>query len=319
MLLPTYARLLGLLIGAQLQCDIKTATPLAHIGFGRIERMRLTALPRGFGNRTPLPMQAASISGIDVELGWKAPALLLVPYWIIFRPTLLPLLLIAWLKLPNSGRGFLDWDGSVEASSLNRGAWKRLLGLVLDGIGRNSLPGMLATLNPADGTYQPMKLPRSVCNGVSVEGSWTGGKLILDGRTVQRRGPSTLVSADGGMTRPIVDELQGPLDYTLRLGLKTGVVESDGTVLVDAIKRGRARSCLVWDNPELKLSLGDGPLARLLPQLWVPVAASCCVPLPRNVELLRATVSEAGDAVSAGGTLAFGPAAPEEYGLVLRS
>ena len=46
-----------------------------------------------------------------------------------------------------------------------------MLGLVLDGIGRSSLPGLLATLND-DGTQTP--LPRSQCTGVSVA---RGGKL----------------------------------------------------------------------------------------------------------------------------------------------
>ena len=63
------------------------------------------------------------------------------------------------------------------------------------------------------------------------------------------------------------------------------------------------QTCLLWDTPELQLSLGEGPLARLLPQIWVPVGATSGVLLPRNVRLSKALVSEAGDAVSAAGEL----------------
>ena len=68
----------------------------------------------------------------------------------------------------------------------------------------------------------------------------------------------------------------GPLDYTARMGLRPGSIQRDGTVMDQPAAAG-ARSCLIWESPELKLSLGDGPLARLVPPLWVPVAASCCV------------------------------------------
>ena len=44
---------------------------------------------------------------------------------------------------------------------------------------------------------------------------------------------------------------------------------------------------------------GDGA------RLWVPVAATCGVVLPRNLALRRAYASEAGDAVSAAGTLSL--------------
>ena len=108
------------------------------------------------------------------------------------------------------------------------------------------------------------------------------------------------------------------------MGVQSGYVDSDGAVLVGAGDGsvGGRRSCLVWESPELRLSLGDGPLTRLLPQLWVPVAASSAVILPRRLELRRALVSEAGDGVSAAGTFSLSPAVADErdgrYALAVR-
>ena len=117
-------------------------------------------------------------------------------------------------------------------------------------------------------------------------------KLVLDG---QLAGSPRLNSG-------------APIDYTLRMGMRAGHVERDGTVASADAYTGGLRSCLTWDSPVLKRSLGDGnPLVRLLPALWVPVLASCGVALPKAVRLRRAVVSEAGDGVSAAGTLALGP------------
>jgi hypothetical protein len=208
-----------------------------------------------------------------------------------------------WLKAPNTGAGVLEWDGFVSAEMLNRGLWRVMLGLVLDGIGRSSLPGILAS---ADSTA---RLPRSSCTGVSVA---RGGKLVLDGRLesfeLDVGGGGVL---DGSMPRGQSSRVrQGPLDYTLRLGLKPSLVQADGTLVERAWTgepqgRGGLRSILVWDMPELKLSLGEGFLAKLLPQLWVPVLSSSGVVLPRSVELERVSASDAGDGVTASGTIAL--------------
>ena len=319
--LSSYARVIGLLIGARVDVDVTPASPLARLGIGRIDNLRLAAVPED-RRAVPFPMQVASVSGSDVTLGWKAPALLLAPFWAVFaRPTLLPFLLLAWLYLPNSGRGSLEWECYIRSGSLERGAWRWMLGLVLDGIGRSSLPGMLATINPDGSTNPYARLPRSVCTGVSVA---KGGKLVLNGQ-LQRFDLQTGTGAPG---------LGGPaamgggppaarveaLDYTLRMGVRAGSVESDGTV-VDLSMRSAAgmKSCLLWDTPELQLSLGDGPLARLLPKLWVPVAASTGVVFPRGLELRTATVSEAGDGVSASGDLALSkPKGEPGYAITLR-
>lgn len=320
MLLPAAARIIGLLIGSRVDVHVSAPkAPFAPLGFGTIDELRLTATASAEARRALLPLQSYSLTGRDVVLGWKAPALLLAPLWIIFaRPTLLPVLLLAYLKLPNTGRGELEFEGFASAAQLNAGLWRVLLGLVLDGIGRSSLPGLLASLN-ADGTPgSTFALPRSVCTGVAVEKQ----KLILNGQLQKfemGREPLLPGSVPGDAT-PVVTEL-GPLDYTLRMGLRPGTVERDGMVmddhggLLDAAN-GR-KSCLIWADPELRLSLGDNPLMRLLPQLWVPVAASCCVALPRQLRLRRATVSAAGDGVSVGGALALAAEGGGEGGYAL--
>ena len=252
--LSSYARLIGLLIGARVEVDVAPAAPLARLGLGRLHTLRLTAVPSDGRGAVPFPMQVASVSGRDVSLGWKAPALLLAPAWVLLaRPILLPLLALAWLRLLNSGRGSLEWECYIRSSSLSRGAWRWMLGLVLDGIGRSSLPGMLATINP-DGTANPnAQLPRSVCTGVSVA---RGGKLVLNGQ-LQRfelatGSPGLSPNAVGGPPAARVEAL----DYTLRMGVRPGLVERDGTV-VDVRMRSAAglKSCLLWDTPELQLSL----------------------------------------------------------------
>ena len=183
---------------------------------------------------------------------------------------------------------------------------------MLDGIGRTSLPGLLATLNP-DGTTTPgAQLPPSTCTGVSIaKGGKDGGKLILDGRLAVRRF-ETVAEPES-------------IDYTLRMGLRAGQAGADGNVVQDEFGQRDLplqpglRSVLLWDAPELKLSLGDGPLARLLPQLWVPVLSASGVVLPPAVELLRSTVSEPGDGVSVAGTLRLGGGEPpESFGLTVR-
>jgi len=261
-----------------------------------------------------LPVQSASIEGSDVVLGWKAPALLLAPLWIVTRPTLLPLLLLAWLRLPNNGRGRLEWEGFVDSRSLNKGLWRFMLGRVLDVIGRASLPAMLATLN-ADGTSSGPARLSSECTGVSIG---KGGKLVLDGR-LQR---FAVAQRPLSSTSPaVVVEEVGPLDYTLRMGLRPGSVESDGTVIDTAGLGGPAgaplRSCLIYAQPELKLSLGSSPLLKLLPSLWVPVAMSSGVALPTSLALSTVSVSDAGDGVSARGFLSLDGRAgegPATYG-----
>ena len=301
-----YARLIGILIGSRVRVEVSSAAdaPLAQFGFGKLTALRLTA-ETSARSGSLLPVNAAVLSASEVALGWKAPALLLAPFWVVFaRPLLLPLLLLAWARLPNNGQGMVEWDLSVDARSLNGGLWRVMLGMVLDDIGKTSLPGMLATINP-DGTSNPNgRLPRSRVTGASVA---RGGKLVLEGQigsgdaVLQPQPPGGPGGGGGGTL------LTGPLDYTLRMGLQPGRVAPDGTVLVgydSSWRAGMARSCLVWETPELRLSLGDGPLARLLPQLWVPVASSSCVVLPRRVQLQRALVTEAGDAVSASGQAA---------------
>lgn len=289
MILRIYARLASVLIGARVDVRVTPAAdaPLAPWGFGQLSSLSLTAVETGGSVRAPLPMQAAAVFGEGVVLGWKAPALLLAPAWLLLRPALLPLLLFAWIRLPNNGDGALAWEGVVDAPSLSRGLWRWLLGLVLDSIARSSLPAVLATASAkADGTVvsETDRLPRSVCTAVALG----DGKLELGGQMASG------LDLSGQMPAGV-----GPLDYTLRLGLRPGMVGDD------------ARSCLMWDTPEVRLSLGDGPLARLLPKLWVPLLATSGIALPRAITLRKALVSTAADGVSAAGTLALRRVRPE--------
>lgn len=284
MLVPTAARLLGLAIGARVDVQLAPAKNalFAPLGFGTLSNIELTATTNSDARWSPLPMDSASLYGSDVALGWKAPALLLAPLWMLtLRPPTLLLLLIAWLRVPNwNGRGNLQYEFYANSRQLNRGLWRWLLGLVLDGIGRTSLPGVLATLN-ADGTSSPYRLPRSTCEGVAVGNR----RLVLDGRLPafeMGREPMPPSGRRTGNQPDVVTEL-GPLDYTLRMGLRPGTVESDGTVLNALGGAPPGRACLIWDTPELKVSLGDSALARLIPPLWVPVVSvrggSNCAPV----------------------------------------
>jgi hypothetical protein len=114
----------------------------------------------------------------------------------------------------------------------------------------------------------------------------------------------------------------GPLDYTLRMGLQPGRIERDGTVRMGIgpmfgapllRPTARTQSCLVWDGPELKLS-EKNILVGAQPKLWVPVASSFCIVLPRRFELRSAVVSDAGDGVSASGMLDLSPPQLDEAG-----
>ena len=117
MILRVYARLASVLIGARVDVRVTPAAdaPLAPWGFGQLSSRSLTAGETGGSVRAPLPMQAAAVFGEGVVLGWKAPALLLAPAWLLLRPALLPLLLFAWIRLPNNGDGALAWEGVVDA------------------------------------------------------------------------------------------------------------------------------------------------------------------------------------------------------------
>ena len=132
---PAFARILGLLIGARVDVRVEplATAPFGPLGFGRLASVRLEAeaVPSGRGSAAAiLPIQSASLSGEDVQLGWKLPALLLTPLWMVFSPRLLPVLLVIYLQAPNTGAGSLRWEGFASAEDLNRGAWRWLLGRV---------------------------------------------------------------------------------------------------------------------------------------------------------------------------------------------
>ena len=95
-----------------------------------------------------------TLEGENVQFGWKAPALLLAPFWLLIAPRLLPLLLAAWLAAPaGPTTGLLFFDALVRERDLARGAWPAVLSAVLTAITRASLPALLIELaDSADGT-----------------------------------------------------------------------------------------------------------------------------------------------------------------------
>lgn len=217
-----------------------------------------------------------TIEGESVQLGWKLPALLLAPLWyerapvwcssstvvlcgyhvhavgrLILAPRLLPLLLAAWLAAPSGPKGgLLFFDSLVHEEDLTRGAWPAVLSAVLTAITRASLPALLLELaDAADGTaaQDPLglrsRVPSSECVGASV----AGAKLVFEGR----------VNAVQG---------QPPLAYTLR----TGVSCRRSALGLDGVTRLPSEcSSLCWEEPELRLSLGETGLAGMLPKLWL--------------------------------------------------
>ena len=133
-----------------------------------------------------------------------------------------------------------------------RGAWPAVLSAVLTAITRASLPALLLELaDAADGTaaQDPLglrsRVPSSECVGASV----AGAKLVFEGR----------VNAVQG---------QPPLAYTLR----TGVSCRRSALGLDGVTRLASEcSSLCWEEPELRLSLGETGLAGMLPKLWLHV------------------------------------------------
>mmetsp|Transcript_17766 Transcript_17766/g.42231 ORF Transcript_17766/g.42231 Transcript_17766/m.42231 type:complete len:302 (-) Transcript_17766:91-996(-) len=240
--------------------------------------------------RRILPFNSLTIEGESVQLGWKAPALLLAPLWLILAPRLLPLLLTTWLAAPSGPTGgLLFFDSLVREKDLARGAWPAVLSAVLTAITRASLPALLIELaDAADGTapQDPLglrsRVPSSECVGASVAGT----KLVFEGR----------VNAVQG---------QPPLAYTLR----TGVSPHHSALGFDGITPLASEcSSLCWEEPELRLSLGETGLVGMLPKLWLPVADAGGVRLPPSVHLTRASVSEAAAGLRASGTIQLGGA-----------
>jgi hypothetical protein len=307
-LLPAYGRLLGLLLGARVELSVtpSRSAPLSPLTL-QLASLSMTATALGEDSRAALPVRSASLAAVGegVQLGWKPLALLAAPFWLLvpsaLRASTLSLLLLLLLGAPDGpSGGVLEFEVFASEEDLNAGAWRPLLGTVLSGISRNSLPGVLATLN-ADGTPSNAQLPpslRSRCTAARV----CGNKLELDGQ-VKLKAP--IGAAPGGGAASL--RAGAPLDYTLRTGLAAQRVNLDEVVAVgarrDSLRMRGERSAFVWASPELKLDLGDGPLARLLPQLWLPVAATSGAVLPRCIELRRVAISDAAAGVVAAGEI----------------
>ena len=98
-----YGTYLSVLLRAKVSV---TATPpvikspiaaLSAITTGKLKSLSVSAE----GAAGLAPFASASIVGNAIQLGWKIPALLLVPGWLILYPSLLPWLLFMWLLLPS--------------------------------------------------------------------------------------------------------------------------------------------------------------------------------------------------------------------------
>ena len=223
-----------------------------------------------------VPFASVAVTGDNVQLGWKVPAAMLIPAWILFAPRLLPMLLAMWLLLPNRRTsGVLKFDVSIRSKDMNRRVWRWLLGGVLSSIAHSSLTGMLAAANAANGletnaASSQLLLPPSECLSVAVQNR----KLIMEGRT-------------------IFSTAQGPLttEYTLRTGLRPYASDA----------RPQLRNALLWENPELRLSLAETGWLAKLPKLWMPVLSECRIELPPAIDLRRADVSDLADAIIVAG------------------
>ena len=297
-----YGGALSLLCGTRVTVDATAPllpngvlSALPALATGRLAQLSVSA--EGAGGL--IPFSSASLSGHGVQLGWKIPALLLIPGWTLLAPALLPLLLALWLALPSGPTsGSLSFDVLLRSVDLNRrraNVWRWLLGLVLNGIAASSLPGLLSSASLAAGpsgspAAAALQIPASECLSAAVE----GGKLVLEGR-------ARFAGAEPGAPLSVAD-------YTLRMGVapqranaRDGVVRADGRLLV--------RSALLWENPEIKLSLGDTGFAKFLPKLWMPVMAATAVELPRSVDLMRASASDAADGLVFQGAIHLYPSA----------
>lgn len=294
--LKSVASLLGLIIGGQVELALRPARRASGTPWlvtMRCDEFALTVTEA----RHLLPVESFSLEGEHVQLGWKGPALLLAPLWLLLAPKLLPVLLCLWLAAPGGPKaGSLEFDAVVRESSFGRGLWPVVWSNVLSTITRSSLPALLVDLAETGGAEQlsglGSSIPASQCAGVSVVGS----KLVFEGRLPMRE--------------------QGALEYTVRTGVKPrhSAVGLDGALLA------APHSTLCFEEPELKLSLGETGLRGMLPKMWVPIQSATGVKLPPSVWLRRATVSEAVAGLSLNGVISLdGTASPAQHDTMGRS
>mmetsp|Transcript_35455 Transcript_35455/g.93057 ORF Transcript_35455/g.93057 Transcript_35455/m.93057 type:complete len:326 (-) Transcript_35455:234-1211(-) len=267
---------LGILLNAKVDVNVvpeSKAPLLSSLLTSRFQSISFSAVDAN----GLVPFSSAAITGNNVQLGWKFPAVMLIPAWVILAPRFLPLLLAMWMLLPSRPTsGVLKFDVSVRSKDMNRRIWRWLLGGVLSSIAHSSLPAMFAAANNLEpAAAQAWELPPSECLSVAVQRS----KLVMEGRT-------TFSTAQGPLTA----------QYTLRTGLRP--LASDA--------RPQLRNALLWENPELRVSLGEDGLLAKLPKLWVPVLSESGVELPPAIDLRRATISDAADAVIVAGDLWLG-------------
>lgn len=287
--LRSVASLLGLIIGGQVELALRPARRASGSPWfvtTRCDEFALTVTEA----RHLLPVESFSLEGERVQLGWKWPALLLAPLWLLLAPKLLPVLLCLWLTAPGGPKaGSLEFDAVVREADFGRGLWPAVWSDVLSTITRSSLPALLVDLAESGGSEQlsglSSSIPASQCAGASVVGS----KLVFEGRLPVRG--------------------QGSLEYTVR----TGVKPRRSTVGLDGALLPAPHSTLCFEEPELRLSLGETGLRGMLPKMWVPIQSATGVKLPPSVWLRRAAVSEAVAGLSLSGVISLdGKATPSQ-------
>lgn len=287
--LRSVASLVGLIIGGQVELALRPARRANQKPWfltTRCDEFSLTVTEA----RHLLPVESFSLEGERVQLGWKWPALLLAPLWLLLAPKLLPVLLCLWLGAPGGPKaGTLEFDAVVRETDFGRGLWPAVWSDVLSTITRSSLPALLVELAETGGAEQlsglGSSIPASQCAGASVVGS----KLVFEGRLPVRG--------------------QDSLEYTVR----TGVKPRRSTVGLDGALLAAPHSTLCFEEPELRLSLGDSGLRGMLPKMWVPIQSATGVKLPPSVWLRRAAVSEAVAGLSLSGVISLdGKASPAQ-------
>lgn len=122
-----------------------------------------------------LPFESFTLDGSnDLQFGWKLPALLAAPFWLLLARRLVPYLFLLLVFGPVGPRaGELSYDLLVREHDLNRGVWPRVLSWVLTTITSASLPGVALSLAESEAigdTVVPGHVPASTCKSASVSG-----------------------------------------------------------------------------------------------------------------------------------------------------
>lgn len=242
-----------------------------------------------------------ALRGDSLRLG-AAPAL------IAAAPLLIPLLsfsirqggifslALIWFGagwLPKSRKSSVSYRLCLNATDLEAPFFKWGLGRIANALLRGSALGVaLATASaasaasgaaPSDSSGRPGPEDFAEATSISVTGVALDGNP--SGRDRERRGPTATLRVVLSLVACFPDAARSQLAFTLRTALRAG----RGANLEAPI----GASELVFEDPELKLTLGDGSVRMLglrltLPDVWVPVAGAAAVlPLGSRHRLTR--------------------------------